>query len=226
MIIEFNGLAGSGKTTIARLLGSQLSEQGHKVCYTYPIRESRFQRYCSYIADGSLVLWFLGMQFAIWGIQPRCVEKYRYVSNLISYFRMYRCFIQKCSDEVLIVDQGIIQGLASVAHMDQIVGEKALDYIFSYLKKKGIEIYSVECKNDPILSHKRIRGRNSAGGRWERCGDEEMKCGLVQQTETFNVIRQCSHSGFAQKHISVDTKLSPEQNVRKISRFVGLYIDL
>ena len=222
MIIEFNGLAGTGKTTIARLLGSRLSEQGYKVCYTYPIRESRIKRYCAYIADGSLCLWFLGIQFVVWGIRPICVERYRYISNLISYFRMYRSFNQKRPDEVLIIDQGIIQGLASIVHMDRIVDEKALDGIFSYLKKKGVEIYSIECKNDPVLSHKRIRARNSTGGRWERYGDEEMKRGMVQQTETFDAIRRRSHSEFAKKHISVDTQLLPEQNIQEIIGFVKL----
>ena len=64
MIIEFNGLPGSGKTTVARAISDELCKRGIAYCFKYTPAQNRLLRYISYLFDGSARLYLLGCRYA------------------------------------------------------------------------------------------------------------------------------------------------------------------
>ena len=218
MIIEFNGLPGTGKTTIAKALGKKVNDLGIRVFYEYPIQETRIQRYISVIFDGSLWLFAMGVCFAQRAVMPKNQERWRYVSLLVKYYRMYRRFLKEQPDAVLIIDQGLLQAVASIVHMDEITDSCMLNRIFRWFKKR-IDFSAVDCTNDPDLSRSRIRQRNSEDKRmlrWDNYDDETIMMGLDKQKQTISVIRTCSHDVLVARYVETDTQLSPDSNVEKI----------
>ena len=218
MIIEFNGLPGTGKTTIAKALGEKVKDLGIRVFYEYPIQETRLQRYISVIFDGSLRLFAMGVGFAQRAVMPKNEERWRYVSLLVKYYRMYRRFLKEQPDAVLIIDQGLLQAVASIVHMDEITDSVILNRIFSWLKKR-VAFFAVDCTNDPDLSRSRIRQRNSEDKRmlrWDNYDDETIMKGLGKQKQSITLIRACAHDLLVRGHVEADTEQSPGSNAERI----------
>lgn len=215
MIIEFNGLPGSGKTTVANSLKKELEELGYQVYLSFPTPASRIKRYIMTALDGSLWLLHLGRQFARKAVTPKDQNREKYAFILIKYYRMYKEFLKnQQNDAVLIVDQGILQGIASIVHMDEISEQKHLNRIFRWLCKR-VPFVMVDCKNEATLAYERMRVRHFEN-RWDQYDDETTMKGLNNQTRTFDVIRDCAHTSFSFGYIAIDTNATPAVNAEHI----------
>lgn len=220
MIIEFNGLSGIGKTTIAHELGALYISKGYDVHYYYNIKESRIKRYLEYILDGSLWLWIIGCFFASKSIHPKDRRRKKYVMNIVAFYRMYRVFQKVCPEAILIIDQGILQAISSIVHMDEIHNSAMLRKLFAFLKRRGIHFVSVNCQNDPTLSFERLRVRNSVG-RWESYSDKKLECGLRRQIESFSLIRECARDTLRIDELTLNTALPASDNARVVFNYIN-----
>ncbi|MBR2927387.1 MAG: AAA family ATPase [Clostridia bacterium] len=224
MIIEFNGLPGTGKTTVAKALSSRLDNTYH-VRFKYDAATSRLQYYVSYLFDGSLKLHLLAARYAKYATQNRDKDKRKYIGVLIAYYKAYRRFLKQCPNEILIIDQGILQALISIHHGDLIENAQYLKPIFNFLTKKKINISLVNCSNDVTTSLQRITSRNTSGGRLDICDDHERENVLNSQIHNFTVIRQvCAEAMGNCKCIEINTLETPEQNALRISDYLELEV--
>ena len=219
MIIEFNGLPGSGKTTIAKAISDALCKRDIPHCFKYAPAQCRFLRYISYLFDGSAHLYFLGRKYAKSAGKENLKEKMAILPVLVYYYRMYRQFSKKCPDQVLIVDQGFLQGLISIVHTDLVNDTKPLQAIFRFLKKKKLCVHFVHCKNDVNLAAQRIRERKTNGGRLDAYKDEALIGAMCVQQQNFDLIRSSVDQLPLCRELTVDTKCPPEENAEKILSF-------
>ena len=223
MIIEFNGLPGTGKTTVANQFANLL-KQVNVECYTsYTIIENRFRRYFSYFYNGSLSLYFWGMVYAFGSCKEIKISRLKFISLLIYYFRTYECFEKNNCDNILIIDQGVLQAVISIVHSDEIIRTYALKKIFECFKRKNIDIIRVDCENNIQLSYERIEKRGQNSGRLDICTAEERSIILKSQVRNFSVIRQTA-SNYFEKNIEIDTQLLPAINSKKIYEYVCNYL--
>ena len=218
MIIEFNGLPGTGKTTVGKELNKVFLEKGYTCFFSYNIPKNIIARYISYIFDGSLYLYYLGLIFAKKLTGSFRKENLQIPLILVYFYQMYKNFQYYNPHKVLIIDQGIVQGIISIAHTDKMAEDKSLKKIFNFFSKKGISLYSVNCLCDVELSKERIRGRNTTGGRLDVVSDDELIKALDVQAENFDFIRNCANDLF--KCVDIDTAISPELNAVKIFEFI------
>lgn len=213
MIVEFNGLPGTGKTTICKELREKYKIEGINCIYRYEIQETRVKRWLSYVIDGSIHLFWLGIFFVLRDIKGGIKERWKIIFVLIAYYRMYYYYLKDNRSEILIVDQGILQALISIAHLDEIVSGIELKRIFMFLKKKNIFFTSIDCITDINVSFERIHNRKQIGSRLDICTDDELLLGLNIQSRNFEVVRACYLDVYTEKfQMSVDTKMSSEKN--------------
>lgn len=170
LIIEFNGLPGSGKTTIAEALKKELEEMG------YCVSTSFFKR--SYHRYGKLVI----LNPVYWGL-IRTIIKYSsffaekksfsMILRVVNFIRSYKGFVKSKRNEILMVDQGFIQGLISLAHQDSL---PQISYLDDVLKKSKIDsnnLVCVNCNVNESVSNERITCRPMNGCRVETMGEIE-----------------------------------------------------
>ena len=221
MIIEFNGLPGTGKTTVSQVLKEQL-EKEHNVRLRYGFTESKIAKYTSCLFDGSIILYILARQYIKKSAGFDDKQKNEYISVLIIYYRMYRHFLKHYPNDILITDQGIVQALVSINHGDAIIETKELTKIMSYINKKGIRFLSINCKNSVELSKERIKFRNTNIGRLDSCGEEEREKILKIQTGNFEIIRnELAMTMVGCRSLDIDTEISAEDNSTKIITFLS-----
>lgn len=225
MIIEFNGLPGTGKTTVAKNLILFLEEKGIPCYYNKFFKEIKIKRYLSYLFDGTIELYFLGRKFADKSSNNISGEKREIVKVFIGYYRLYRFFLKNKKNHVLIIDQGIIQALISILHIDLMVSTKELEKIFAFLKRKGVTFLNVSCNTNVKLSVERIKNRNTFGGRLDRLDLVDLQHALENQAQNFESIRNCCKNVLGLQEILIDTSESLEKNVNNVydAAFRGLY---
>ena len=216
MIIEFNGLPGTGKTTVASELKEILEQNGISSMFKYHRREGRIKRYASYLFDGSYQLRRLARKYATSIEGGDLAEHLKTADILVYYYRMYRLFEKYCSDQVLLIDQGVLQGLISISHTDPIGSGKEIAQILKFFVKKKIVFDIVNCKNDVALSFERIRLRNTTGGRLDRCGDDVLGEHLAVQKSNFEIVRSVVAENTLYEQVEIDTAALPQQNALKV----------
>lgn len=225
MIVEFNGLPGMGKTTVAKALQARLDgAYNAKLKCDPPISKLRY--YVSHLFDGSLVLYCFAYKYAKYATENDNKEKQNYIEPLIAYYKAYRTHLRKHSDEVLIIDQGIIQALISIHHDDLIVNPQYLKPIASFFAKKHIDFALINCSNDKEISSERIKLRNSSGGRCDTCNAAEREKILIAQIHNFDVVRkEFTKSMNNCKQMEINTLDTPEENASKILDYLELEVN-
>ncbi|MBQ9117470.1 MAG: hypothetical protein IJY04_10635 [Clostridia bacterium] len=217
MIIEFNGLPGTGKTTVSRELGKRLSDR-REVLYKLSPRGSRLKRYVSSVFDGSMTLYRLGAAFSdsVTGGADR--ENRRLAFVPVKYYRMYRDHTASSPENsVLLIDQGLIQGIISIAYGREIKDTAALDRLLEFLVKKGIRFNIVNGLGGAELARERIISRGATVGRLDVCDDGERRAVLAVQEKNFEIVRSRVQAIMKPVTVSIDTSSPAEEN--------GIYIE-
>lgn len=214
MIIEINGLPGIGKTTVAKALGSILEENKRKCIYRYETQKSFVERYIGYLFDGSIPLYFLLSKYVKTFENDR-MNRIRIASTVVFYYRMYRDFEKKHLDEIMIIDQGIVQALISIAYASAIPSFFELEAIIEYIEKK-VHFLRIDCINAISISNDRIITRNTSAGRLDVLKEEKRVSVLEIQKHNFKVVRAVSDRISANLLTPIDTQSRPEVNAELI----------
>lgn len=187
VIIEFNGLPGSGKTTIADALQAELQKHGISTCRYY---------FRSHWFKSTRLLYFFpqywrclkaGADYA------RLLSDRVYMPRILSmthYIRMYREFIQDYPKEVMIIDQGIIQSFISLGHKKVLPESVELTELINIMHLNDIPLIMVNCNVSKETSNARIVSRSFNGCRVELMSDEERSWTLDVQMNNFVFVRE------------------------------------
>ena len=212
-IIEFNGLPGTGKSTIARSLESQLISSGVKAIRSYgsiqPKVSFGYWKYCLCICLFSF------------RIRPLKIRK-NGISAFLKYVRMYPYFVKSSSDDVLIIDQGLLQAILSIAHTDQLVVTNSLRRLVKSVIPSDARFIRVDCECSPELSFSRIRERGITGGRLDVMPDSELTESLTVQNKSLTQLRQVfDDTRIDMTAIELDTTVPVEDNVSRILNVIS-----
>ena len=214
LVVEFNGLSGTGKTTTAKELGKILTNQGIK---------------CAINSEKKC---WMGSRFGNW-ISPSCWRLRRLLNKYIAtfnnsaerdsrnnkfllFFRQYSDF-NKSGHGVFLKDQGLIQMLLSIAYLDIISNTTPIEEIASFLDRE-ISFLRVDCVTDTGITCDRLLQRSHAGSRLQEIAPEKLTEAMMVQAENLEKIR-FSFDKLALNNIHViriDMRDSAEINAKKI----------
>ena len=214
IIIEFNGLPGCGKSTICRQLKKNLEDSGHNVFLTY---ERKFTLHNLY--------WIL-LNPKYWGI---ILKTLRYANlfkkqrslfrilHLASFVRMYSHFISDNQKGILIIDQGILQSIISLAHTDRLIDSRRLTQLIKASGLDSSHFYLINCQINPEIADTRMLSRPLNGARIGRLSREQRCKALETQIYNLSFIHnQISNTYPDIPQINIDTEYPIDSSVNEI----------
>lgn len=218
IIVEFNGLAGLGKTTVANTLMEYLREDGYSIIgkYRHNILQSKRPFFC---IPYSFSLYEIVKEYAD-SIEPfKKNRKYTHWTNY--YVRMYKSIDKYSSADFAIIDEAIIQFLVAMGLNDYLLPSKLLYDIVNKIKSMGVSFVRVDCENQVEVAYKRIQSRPPKGMYYENWTKEEILSQLQAESYNFSVLRSAFSKVYSEQTvINIDTMDSPERNARKIKEII------
>ena len=218
IIVEFNGLAGLGKTTIANILRDELCKDGYTVIGKY--RHSKFH--------SNHPLLCIPYSFNLY----RKVKKYadtivpyiknrKYVHWTNHYVRMYKTIVKYSDADFAIIDEAIIQFIVAMGLNDRFPQSDLMDAVVKKIKSMGVSFIRVDCDNNIEAAYERIKSRPPKGMYYENWPKEELMSQLQVETYNFEYLRTVFSRVYPEQLvISIDTQDSPLENARKIKEII------
>jgi len=191
IIIEFFGTPGCGKSTTSNFLKEKLEGRGFK-CFRSYYKNDFFKNKCvkMFMPLNFRLLYNL-FRFSI--KQKKIVETFPGILAVCQYNQMYRMFSSKYEGEnnVLVIDQGIIQGFLSIAHLNNFNNLKDVVAILNTLNISPFQYVVVYCNVLPETSMRRLKKRQQQNGRLDKLdGKELFQAICVQYENTKNIYKE------------------------------------
>ena len=218
VIVEFNGLAGLGKTTIADKLIENLNKLGYKTInrhYNNPLSRVLFHFFPKQMNHNlySLVKAYADTLPIREGVQ----RKHLLFTN--RYALKYQSIMRFSNADFAIIDEALIQFLVALAFQDEMPKTTKAEAIVRELKKMGIRFVRVDCINDVDLASERIMSRPSRGLAFEVMQKDELIKTLEIESANFDYMRELFSKVFeGQNVITIDTNRDPAENALKIQK--------
>lgn len=214
VIVEFNGLAGLGKTTIANALNDELQKDGYNVIGNY--RHSFFH--------SLRPLFCILYSFSLYRLVKRYADsivpykKDRVYTHWTNHFvRMYKSIVKYSDADFAIIDEAIIQFLVAMGLSDHLPKSELLNDVVRKIKTLGVSFVRVDCVNNIESACERIQSRPAKGMYYENWTREELIKQLKTEADNFALLRETFSNFYPdQLVIIVDTLNSPEENAKKI----------
>lgn len=214
VIIEFNGLPGLGKTTVANALINELLNNGYKVV-DRQYRSNRFQTTRRPFPElFNLDLYRRVVTYS--KIIPPLGPKNKYLNWTNFYAWKYKSI--RCNNiDFAVVDEGIIQFFVSMARAEKMPESVLVDKVVLKLKSLGISFVRVDCENHVEEACLRVMSRPARGLSFERMSKEELYQSMSNWAYNIDYIRSVfSRIYDNQLVIPIDTKDPVDYNVQKI----------
>ncbi len=214
IIVEFNGLPGLGKTTVANALMEELNTKGFKTISKY--RRNIFHTLHHPFPElFDLKLYNLVSDYAK-SIPPRG-RKRTHVNWTNFYAQKYKSIEKDCKVDFAIIDEAIIQFLVAMAFQDKMPKSEQAVAIVRRLKTIGIKFVRVDCVNHIGESAKRIMSRPARGLLFESMQHDELISTLEVEAYNFEYLRSVFSEVYEnQLVIAIDTLDNPQDNVQII----------
>lgn len=210
-IIEFNGLPGTGKTTISRLLPDCLDPDVFgPVSFRYyrnKLDRTPFSLFLSpkYLGRVSLIRQFASL------FEPR--SPWVFMLQPLKFIRMYEHFVKDNGTGVLVVDQGFVQGLISIAHTQRFFDAGRLKELVMASGFNDLPVLVVNCSCQLQEADERLSKREDKGSRLQYMEEERKREALLIQQQNFDTIRGIMASSCPDVYaIDLDTGKPPEIN--------------
>lgn len=212
--IEFNGVAGSGKTTISRQLC--------KIFELENIPVSSFQNlFYTFVSDSLWKLKVIRFLFKLDGLKllwntiqiVRVLKipayKLRFVPYMILTQLLLVLFLKK--EKIIISDEGIIQYLVSILFEKKINSPKFSYYLNNIFKiiSSDSQIILVNVNLDSSQIYKRLSQRRNGCSRLDDISQQKKRRIINTQKENFKVIHKCMQDI---PHININAEKNSEDN--------------
>ena len=219
IIIEFNGLPGSGKTTIAKALKMKLESLNYDSLLWYD--KSKLLRNPRLFFFMPQYWSALQSAFSYSKLLPNRNYTNRILTT-ITFIRMYHGFVNSGRKDVLLRDQGIVQSIVSWAHTDLLPDSERLTDFLNLMHLEDLPLLIVNCHVSEVVSNSRIEARPFNGCRVETMDKSDRLKTLEVQTTNFSFIRDVIKNKCQKlKIIDINTDMSIEDNVNLIIKQVS-----
>lgn len=225
VLVEFNGLPGSGKTTVANLLYSRFETAGYNVDErenTYLInRLGSFSRYWKMLKSGGILLpWRLFSYYL--SIEPLKLDRLRQVKRIYDWTASYvRLFEQGGRGwDVVIVSEGFVQAVVSAVFLDDFGKKKELQHMLGYFLNRNFNIVIVDCIIDESVATKRIMSRLGKTGRFDRMAVTHIEGNLIRHNKNLEIVRRNLRYMGCPETVRIDMEKSPEENCELVYQVV------
>lgn len=218
IIVEFNGLAGLGKTTVANILMDELCKDGYTVIGKY--RHCKLQsKHPLFSVPYSFGLYRKVKKYADSIMPYRKNRKYTHWTN--HYVRMYKTIERYSDADFAVIDEAIIQFLVAMGLNDRFPQSDLMDAVVEKIKSMGVFFIRVDCNNNIEAAYDRITSRPPKGMYYENWPKEELMSQLQAEMYNFEYLRSVFSKVYPnQIVITIDTLDSPEDNARKIKEII------
>lgn len=187
-IIEFNGLAGCGKTTLARELKDELIKRGYRVILfgeAYQILREHPVRNIIRCLKWPLLFQYIRLFLVIGRKEEYTLFFYvRYIYWVaVRISLVYRWYLKSGEFDFMLCDHGIIQNIISLLGFDELRNCEKINQCLASVLKAESGFYMMNCNVSVEESWQRIRSRNKTTGRLDVISDDVKLKKLLQITE-------------------------------------------
>lgn len=218
VIVEFNGLAGLGKTTVANDLIGELRNDGYKVIGNY--RHSFFHSLHPLLCiPYSFSLYRAVKRYADSIIPYKKDRVYTHWTN--HFIRMYKSIDKHSDADFAIIDEAIIQFLVAMGFDDKLPQSELLYAVVEKIKSMGVSFVRVDCENNINSACKRISSRPPKGMYYESWPQKEMEAQLQTEAHNFETLRNVFSEVYSdQMVIPIDTMIDAKDNAKIIKEVI------
>lgn len=221
LVIEFNGIPGSGKTTTALAVKKLLRLM--EIREISPKKITKVQRnYKEIILSKRLRNVYCIFLKAFFLVRPLTRERFRFMNMTFDHWLGIEkmCTQKERKRGVCILDQGIVQGFVSMVYLGEIRDiEKYYECIRQVINRLDNVVF-VNCMVDTDTSIKRIHSRKPNGSRLHRVRNEsELSNILKVQKQQFERIRERA----VKRAITIYMNDSVEYNAKKVVEYCMRY---
>lgn len=232
LIIEFNGLPGSGKTTLSSHIADYLNKNNIR-CLLYQdylklnSRKSKVLKVSNFLFELMKPSNWPFIYYSTSFLKSAGLWSRDRISRLRSMFYMYmniKKLIKKESIDVIIIDQGVIQTIISILFLKNLSCEEQVNKILECLSETITKFCIINVHVDVDLVSQRIVKRQKMSSRIDRMNEEEARDYLLANSRNFNKIRKII-SEINIQHLNIDTFLDVKKNSRIITDWIFKLLD-
>lgn len=225
VLVEFNGLPGSGKTTVANLLFNKLEASGYNVDQrenTYLInRMGSLGRKWRMLKSGGVILPWRLFNFYL-SIEPLRLDRLHQIKRIYawtsSYVRLYGEGGRGW--DVVIVSEGFVQAVVSAVFLDVFGKKKELQDLLSYFLAKNFNIVIVDCVIDENEASERILARKGTKGRFDQMAVTHLEGNLARHNRNLEIVRRNLRYMGCPETVKIDMGKTAEENCELVYQFV------
>lgn len=225
VFLEFNGIPGSGKTTLSdrvieNMKGVSYTVESYHQLIEKPTRNNlkRLVRYLFSIKLSSFKIGYLALMYLITNKKLNHENGLRVIS-LIVLFDFYQKKSLANDEEVILVDQGMVQQMVSMLFESELIAEKYVKKLIRYTQKKDMGIIIVNIDLDINESFERLTKREGNISRIQKLKKDTAMHTLIMQQNNFNKIRKIIRE-LDLESITVNTQGSIETNVLLLENYI------
>src|SRR5690625_4526007 len=221
--IEFNGIPGCGKTTLANQCIEYLKKQGFTVA-NLSLDKTNYQkrRFRKWINRMVGILFYYPFIIEAIKIKPFNIERIKYVLEIYDIIHLSQDNTAMCADFIL-VDQGIVQGIASIFHTTTYYPLPGTRSSVNKHLRSFENAISINCNITASSAIERIRDRKANLGRFDQMDDSNLEKSYNINMNNLAELRKSFENEF--QSIEIETETPTINNTNKILRFVSDLLD-
>lgn len=218
-IVEFNGLPGLGKTTVANILIDELRKDGFKVIDRKYNKNILWKIAAHFPKIYNLDLYRIVKEYA--ETIPSTGGKRTHVDWTNRYALKFWLMKSFSGADYAIIDEALIQFLVAMGFKDRMPESDKAEAIVRKIKEMGIDFIRVDCVNNVEEASKRLLARPSRGLVFEKMNSEELLATLETEKANFEFLRKIFSKIYEnQQVIEIGAQEEPRKNAMIIKEAI------
>jgi len=223
IIIEFNGLPGSGKTTVAKHLLGILRQKEIRAENIDNIKKKlkKDNKYW-YLKHTNLkdIIIIIHLIFLLIKTKPFQKKRIRYIKTMYLLYLIYNKKLKNVEYDIIVVDQGIVQAVISFYYLDGLSNNSYKKVLLRLLNNLYQQLLIINCSIDPVNTMNRIAERDNNERRFDNMTYDDLEKNIQTQVHMFNQLRSSQLENFNKIELNMDN--NPAINSETIYERISL----
>lgn len=188
IIIELNGCCGCGKSTLTAVLGNMFKDKKIRYITLNNLLDRNKAKWYHNLLGKNMELGYKLFRYS-YSISPLRFDRKQYFKHVLNIYNAIEQIVKEREYDIVLLDEGILQGLSSIAYQDIIRKKRAAGQIINLLYKDK-DYYVVNCNLDYEELLFRINKRKRNAGRIDQFKEaEELESILKSQYKNLSRLR-------------------------------------